>query len=224
MKTLKQITEQLKDGINQFIEKAENGETLVEKTTEEMKKRIQEAKTLIATAMVEEQRLKREYQQAVEVLNSSREKAELDSKSYDAENEKEAQHRINQHQNRANELESQIHKQEQVITELTVALKDFYQQFHGISIELKELSQRHQQAKTRAEFNKILAEFELSDANNVIQHAEEALREAEAEAKHWEKRRQQNSEQSEMEKEDVFDVDGALEALKRDILGSSQND
>ncbi len=221
MKTLKQITEQVKESINQFIEETENGEILVEKSTEEMKKRIQEAKGLIATAIVEEQRLKREYQQVIEALNSLREKTETASQSLDAENEKEAQHLINQHQNRANELEGQIHEQEQVINELTGALKDFYQQFHEISIKLKELSQRHQQAKTRSEFNKILAEFELSDANNVIQHAEEALRKAEAEAKQWEKRRQRNSEQSDMKKEEAFNVDDALEALKRDILGSN---
>ncbi len=224
MKTLKQISEQLKDGINQFIDSAESNENNVDSATDEMKMRIEEAKTFVATEIAKEQLLKTEYQQAVQTLNRSREKAELVSQTQDSETNNDAQQRVYQHQNRVNELETQIHAQEAIVADLIAALKEIYQQFRSTSVDLDNLSQRHQQAKSRANFNKLLAEFELSDARIAIHQAEKELRNAEAEAIVWEKRRQRKNNQDMNKKEEGFNVDEALAALKKDILGSSQND
>ena len=224
MKTLKQLSEQLKDRINQFIETTDNNENSFERTTAEMKNRFQEAKKLVAIAIAKEQMLKSEYQQAIVALDISKKKAEIVSQSQHSENNIDAQQQVTQHQNRVNELEQQMHAQEAIVTDLTVLLKEFYQQFRSISIDLDNLYQRQQQSKTRADFNKLFAEFDLSDANNAIHQAKEELKKTEAEAKKWEKHNQRKRNQSENKKDEDFNVDEALAALKRDILGSSQND
>ena len=114
MKRLKQISEQIKEGINQFIDTAENNESLLDKTIADMKRRITEAKDLVATAIAELQRLKRAYQEAVEASQMWGEKADIASQKCDTESAKEAQQREQQYLQRANDLDQQIHAQEAV--------------------------------------------------------------------------------------------------------------
>jgi phage shock protein A len=68
MKRLKEISEQIKESINQFIEEAENNESLLESTFVDMKKRLAKAKELVATAIAELQRLKQAYQESVDAV------------------------------------------------------------------------------------------------------------------------------------------------------------
>ena len=223
MKRLKQIAEQLKESIDQFIEEAENSKSPLEKTIVDMKKRIVEAKKIAATAIAEAQILKRTYQEAVDTAKMWSEKAEDASQSGNTERLTEAQKGKQQHLQRANELERQIHAQEAVVADIKTALKEFYQQFRNAVERAETLSQRQKQAETLAEFYKLLAEFNLPDDNVVFQQAEQELEKTEAEAKMWEERNRRATVQAETPKDNV-NLDEALAALKDDILGSSQND
>ena len=62
MKGFKEISEQIRDGITRFIEAVDGTESALDKTIVNMKERLAEAKDLVATAIAEEQRLKRAYQ------------------------------------------------------------------------------------------------------------------------------------------------------------------
>jgi phage shock protein A len=223
MKSLKQISEQIKENIDQFIEAAENNKSPLEKTIADMKKRIAAAKGLVATAIAEVQRLKRAYQETVNTAEMWDKKADAASQDGDAERATAAQQRKQQHLQRANDLERQIHAQEAVVADLKTALHEFYLQFRDASKRIETLSQRQKQAETRAEFYKLLAEFDLPDDNVVFQQAEQELKEKETEAKMWEKRNRRTKVQTETSEEDS-DLDAALAALKSDILGRSQND
>ena len=219
MKRLKQISEQIKENIDQFIAAAESNQSLLGKTIADMKKRIAEAKELVATAIAEEQRLKQAYHEAVETARVWREKADATSQDEHTKNVKEAQ----QHLQRANDLERQIHAQEAVVADLKTALYEFYQQFRDAAKRAETLSQRQKRAETRAEFYKLLAEFDLSNDNVAFQQAEQELKEAEAKAEIWEQRNRRATVQTETT-EDNLNIDEALAALKSEILGSSQND
>ncbi len=223
MKRLKQISEQIKENIDQFIDAAENNKSPVEKTIADMKKRIAEAKELVSTAIAEVQRLKRVYLETVNTAEMWDKKADAASQDGDAERSTAAQQRKQQHLQRANDLEQQIHVQEGIVADLKTALHEFYQQFRDASKRIETLSQRQKQAQTRAEFYKLLAEFDLPDDNSAFQQAEQKLKETEAKAKMWEERSLRTKLQTETSEEDS-DLDAALAALKSDILGSSQND
>lgn len=230
MKRLKQISEQIKESINQFIETAENQKSPIEKTIFDMKKRILEAKKLAAVAIAEAQMLKRTYQEAVDTAEMWRKKADDASQNGDTDRSTAAQQREQQHLQRANDLEQQIHAQEAVVADLKTALKEFYQQFRNAVKRAKTLLQRQKQAETTAEFYKtttefykLLAEFDLPDDNVVFQQAEQEVKETEAEAKMWKERNRRGAVQPETSK-DNSNLDEVLAALKDDILGSSQND
>ena len=219
MKRLKQISEQIKENIDQFIAAAENNKSPLEKTIVDMKRRIAEAKELVATAIAEEQRLKQAYHEAVETAQVWREKVNATSQDGHTKSVKEAQ----LHLQRVNDLERQIHAQEAVVADLKTALYEFYQQFRDAAKRAETLSQRQKQAETRAEFYKLLAEFDLSEDNVAFQQAEQELKETETEAEMWEQRNRRAAAQTETI-EDNLDIDETLAALKNEILGSSQND
>ncbi|MCE2402532.1 PspA/IM30 family protein [Candidatus Poribacteria bacterium] len=219
MKRLKQISEQIKENIDQFIAAAENNKSPLEKTIVDMKRRIAEAKELVATAIAEEQRLKQAYYEAVETAQVWREKVDAISQDGHTKSVKEAQ----LHLQRVNDLERQIHAQEAVVADLKTALYEFYQQFRDAAKRAETLSQRQKQAETRAEFYKLLAEFDLSEDNVAFQQAEQELKETETEAEMWEQRNRRAAAQTETI-EDNLDIDETLAALKSEILGSGQND
>ena len=219
MKRLKQISEQIKENIDQFIAAAENNQSPLEKVIVDMKKRIAEAKELVATAIAEEQRLRQAYHEATETAQVWNEKVDATLQDGQTKNVKDAQ----QHLQRAHDLERQIHAQEAVVSDLKTALYEFYQQFRDAAKRAETLSQRQKQAETRAEFYKLLAEFDLPDDNSTFQQAEQKLKETEAKAKMWEEQNRRAASQTETPEVDS-DLDQALAALKSDILGSSQND
>ena len=223
MKKLKQISEQIKENIDQFIEAAENNKTPLEKTINDMKKRIVEAKELVATAIAELQRLKRTHQEAVNTAGIWGKKADAALHNSNKKRATEARQCEQQYLQRANDLEQQIHAQEAVVVDLKTALIEFHQQFRNTAERAETLSQRQKQAETLAEFYKLLAEFDLPDENIVFQQAEQELKETEAKAKMWEKRNRRTQVKTETPAEES-ELDAALAALKEDILGSSQND
>lgn len=219
MKRLKQISEQIKENINQFIEAADNNESPLDKTIVDMKERIAEAKELISTEIATLSSLRHAYQEAADKVKVWDEKEAAALQDDNTEHANEAQQRKQQHLQRANDLEQQIQTQEAVVDDFKTALKEFYQQFRNASEQIKTLSQRQKQAETRAAFYKLLAEFELPDANIAFQQAEQVLKNTEAEAKMWEKRNRRTTVQSEPAKKDS-DLDEALATLKKDVLGS----
>ncbi len=221
MKRLKEISEQIKESINQFIDEIEGNESLLEKTVVDMKKRIAEAKKLVATAIAEEQILKQAYQETVEAGQIWEAKVDAALNDSDTERATEARQRKQQYQQRANDLEQQVHAQETVVANLKAALLEFYQQFQDASKRVKTLARRQKQAETRAEFYKLLAEFDLLADNITFQQAEQELKKTEAKAKRWEERNRRTTVKTET-REDDFNLDEALAALKSDVLGSSQ--
>ena len=65
MKRIKEISEQVRENISQFLEAVDGAESSLDKAIVDMKERLAEAKELVATAIAEEQRLNRAYQEAI---------------------------------------------------------------------------------------------------------------------------------------------------------------
>ncbi len=223
MKRLIEISEQITERINQFIEDAENNESLLDTTIGDMKKRIDAAKDHVATTISGVQRLKFVYQEAVDKAKMWDELYNASLHDGDNERAAEAKRHKQQHLQRAKDLEQRIHSQEAVVTELKAALRDFYIQIKITSEHVESLTDRKKLAETRAAFYKLLAEFDLPDNHYAIKQAEEELQAAETEAKKWEKLIRTTPDKHETTEKE-FDLDEALAELKSDILGNSQND
>ncbi len=223
MKRLKQISEQIKENINQFIEDAEKSESVLEKTITDMKQQIQKAKKLVATAIADEQKLKRAYREAIDAANRCGNRVDILLQNNDDQEANELQQQRKKYLQLAHDLEHRILAQETVVVQLKTELLEVYNRFNNISNQVEALIQDQEHAKTRTELYKVLAEFEEIDIDQVVQNAEKMAKKAETEAKMWEQRYQRNMLPTETTHED-FNIDEALAVLKKDILGSSQND
>lgn len=225
MKGLKEISEQIREGITQFIETVDGTESLVDKTILDMKKRLAEAKDLVATAIAEEQRLKRAYQDAMDAAGIWGKEADTALHQGDRVRANEARQREQQHLRRADDYKGQIGVQETVVARLKAALHEFYHELRDVMKRAEALCQRQKQAETRAKFYKKVYQSlfnELdTDVSKIFEQAEQKLKATEAEAEMWEDKSCQTTTETETTG-DNFNLDQALADLKEDVLGSDR--
>lgn len=219
MKTLKEISEQIRESINQFLETVDGAESLLETAVVDMKARLDEAKDLVAAAIAEEQRLKRAYQEAVDTANVWSGKADVALQNRDIARASEAQQRKRHHLNVAEGYKHQIAVQATVITSLKTALHEFYRQFQNAAGHAETLSHRQKQAETRTGLYKLIAAAENAISTALTQ-AEQKLKTTEEKAEIWENRNRRDA--THVKKNaDSSDLDQSLAELKSDVLGSN---
>lgn len=223
MKTLRQISEQIKENINEFIEEAEKNEPVHEKTLEDMKKQVQKAKDLVATAIADEQKLKRAYRDAVNAADRCENRVSMLLQNNEEQHANEIRQQSRKYLELAHDLEQRILAQETVVEQLRAALQEIYHRFNDVSVQMQAIAQEQKQIETGVEFNKVFAEFEMINANAVAKNAEQRAKLAETQAKLWEQRNEQEAIPTQAKKED-FNIDEELANLKKAFLGNRQND
>ena len=217
MKTLREISEQIRENINQFLEAVDGAESLLEKAVVDMKARLNEAKDLVAAAIAEEQRLKHAYRDAVDTAKMWGEKADTALQNRDIALASEAQQRKRHHLNLADGYKRQIAAQTTVVTSLKTALHEFYQQFQSATRHAETLSHRQKQAETRAGLYKLIAATE-STISTVLAQTEQKLKTTEEKAEIWENRNRRDA--ADVKKDaGSSNLDQSLAELKRDVLG-----
>ena len=221
MKGIKEISEQIRDGITEFIEAAEGSQSVVDKTILDMKKRIAEAKDLIAGAIAEGQRLKRAYQDATDTAEMWHKRVDNALEKGDHVSVREAQQRKQQQLRRADDYKRQMDAQEAVVAHLKAALHEFYHQFRDAAERAETLCQSQKQADTRAKLYKLLSDEIGNDVSKVFKQAAQRLKTTETKAEMWE--RKSRSTTTEPKKAgDTSNLDQALADLKADVLSSGQ--
>ena len=216
MKRLKEISEQIRENITQFMEAVEGAESSLDKTIVDMKKRLDEAKELVATAMAEGQRLKRAYQEAIDTAGMWGEKADAALQSRDIARASEARQRKRHYLNLADGYKHQIIDQEAVVVSLKTVLHEFYQKFRNAAVHTETLSHRQKRAETRAELYKLVAVAE-NTLSATFEQAEKKLKVMEEKAEVWEN--QNRDDTTEVKKNtDSSNLDETLAELKSDVL------
>lgn len=223
MKKLRQLSEQIRENINNFIADAESNNSSIDKTVDIMKKQIQNAKEIVATAIADEQKLRRAYREAIEAEKRCENRISALKNKNNDQLVDEIQQQSRKYHQLGLDLEQRIYAQESFILDLKADLSEIYEQFRNTSKSAESLSHQNRQAKARAELQRVLDEFELLDPNTTLTEAEQQLKQYETEAGTWSDKAQQKGE-SRYSTENDFNIDEALADLKRDILGSSQND
>lgn len=219
MKRIKEISEQVRENISQFLEAVDGAESSLDKAIVDMKERLAEAKELVATAIAEEQKLKRAYQEAVATAQVWGERADAALQNRDMARVKDARQRKQQQLDIADTYKRQLVVQETVVASLKTVLHGFYQQFQNAVMRAETLSHRQKQAETRAEFYKLIAAAEHT-ISTAFEHAEQKLKTVEEKAEISGNR--ERSDATEMKKNvNDSDLDQALAELKSDVLGSN---
>ena len=220
MKRLKEISEQIRKNINQFLEAVDGAESLLDKAIVDMKVRLNEAKDLVAIAIADEEMLKRAYQEAVNTANIWGEKANAALQNQDTARASEAQRHRQHHLNLAGGYKRQIAAQTVVVETLKTALHEFYQQFQSTARHAEDLSHRQKQAGTRSELYKLIATAEKAISTTLAQ-SEQKLKTAEEKAEIWENRNRRDATDLKKRSDDS-NLDQVLAELKSDVLGSSR--
>lgn len=220
MKKLKEISEQIRESIIQFVEETDGAESVLDKTVIIMKKRISTAKELVAVAIAEEQRLKQICQEAVDAAEEWTQKADAALQNRDIAAAREARQNKQQYIQHANDCEHQILTQQAVVSSLRTALNEFYQQFQNTVKRSETLHHHQKQAETRVELHKLIAEIK-PHVSNALEQAERKLKKTEAAAELWEKRNRQTEPQPETSG-DALNLDQELAKLREDILGNKE--
>ena len=223
MKGFKEISEQIREGITRFIEAVDDTESALGKAIVDMKARLAEAKDLVATAIAEEQRLKRAYQEAMDSAEIWGKKADAAAQVEDLEWATEARQRQQQHLSRADDYKRQMNAQAAVVERLKTALHDFYHRFRDAAKRAEALCYRQKQTETRATLYKLLFDEIDNDVSKTFEEAEQKLKALEVEADVWERKGHCTTTKSETTA-DKTDLDQALADLKNDLLGSRGND
>lgn len=216
MNKIKKISDKIRERIDQLFEDLEDNENEIDKTLSDMKNRIPEAIDLVATAIAEEKRLKHEYRELLRIDNISDGNISQDEANTNSGWKREYLRKINK-------LDKQIGEQERVVAELKSDLFNFYQEYQNALKQAKTLSIRQKQAETQVEFYRKLSEFSMPDHKVVFQQAENELKETEAKAKMLKQKNRKHINRT-TDNEEVPNIDDKLDELKRDILGSGQND
>ena len=220
MKKFTEIPEQIRERITEFIEQADGTESVLDKTVVDMKKRIAEAKELVAAAIAEEETLKRTHQEAVDAGETWAKKADTALQNRDIAAVRAARQNKQQALQRAKAYEHQIYAQQAVVASLKTALNEFYQRFQKTIKRVETLHHDQKQAETRLELHKLIVEIEPS-VSKALEQAEQKLKKTEAEAELWEKRKHRTETQS-VTNGDGFNLDQELAKLKEDILSSKE--
>lgn len=219
MKSLKEISAEIRETINQFLEAVDGAESPLDKAIVDMKVRLNEAKDLVAIAIADEQTLKRAYQEAMDTANVWAKKVDAALQNQDTARAREAQRRRQHHLNLADGYKRQIAAQAAVVTTLKTALHEFYQQFRSIAGHAETLSHRQKQAETRTELYKLIASAENA-LSTAFARAEQKLKRAEEKAEIWENRNRRDA-AGVTKNADDSNVDRVLAELKSDVLGSN---
>lgn len=219
MKRIKEISEQVRENISQFLEAVDGTESSLDKVIVDMKERLAEAKELVATAIAEEQRLKRAYQEAIATAKVWGERADAALQNRDMARVKDARQRKQQQLDIADTYKRQCVAQETVVASLKTALHEFYQQFQNAAVRSETLSHRQKQAEAQAELHKLIAAAKHT-ISTAFEHAEQKLKTAEEKAEISGNR--ERSDATEVKKNvNDSDLDQALAELKSDVLGSN---
>ncbi|MCG9133772.1 PspA/IM30 family protein [Candidatus Poribacteria bacterium] len=221
MKRIKGISEQVRESITQFLEAVEGPESFLNAAIHDMKKRLAEAKELVATAIAEEQRLKRAYQEAVDAAKVWDTKADTAEQEGNQARVSEARQRTQQYMTRADGYKHQIDAQAAVVARLKSALHEFYQQFRDAAEQAEELRQRQKQAETHTELYQVLSDEVANGVSEALERMEQKLKTTEAKAKNLEGKSRQTITRTEMT-EDSLNLDQVLAELKDDVLGSGR--
>ncbi len=220
MKRLREISEEIRETINQFLEALEGAESRLDTAIVDMKVRLDEAKDLVAIAMVDEQTLKRAYQEAIDTANVWGKKVDAALQDQDTTRAREAQRRRQHHLNLADGYKRQIAAQAAIVTTLKTALHEFYQQFRSAAGHAETLSYRQKQAETRSELYKLIATAENA-LSTAFARAEHKLKIAEEKAEIWENRNRRDATDATKNADDS-NIDRVLAELKSDVLGSNR--
>ncbi|MCZ6676621.1 MAG: PspA/IM30 family protein [Candidatus Poribacteria bacterium] len=182
MGVFSRISTIFKSNVNAALTKAEDPEKILNQVIIEMNEQLAEAKQRVASAIADEKRLQRQYQETVEQAKQWEGKATSAVQKERDDLAREALARRNEHQRLADEYKIQWEKQRQAVDQLKEHLRGLERKIEEASRKKNLLITRQKRAKAQKQIHETMAGMKDSSAFEAFDRMEQKVGDIEAAA------------------------------------------
>ena len=182
MGVLSRIFTIFKANVNDALTKAEDPERILNQIVIEMNEQLADTKQKVASAIADEKRLQKQYQESVEQAKQWEEKATAAVQKERDDLAREALARRNDHQQLAEEYRIQWEKQKQAVDQLKEHLRGLERKIEEAGRKKNLLIARQKRAKAQKQIHETMAGMKNSSAFNAFDRMERKVGDIEARA------------------------------------------
>ena len=182
MGVLSRISTIFKANVNDALTKAEDPERILNQIVIEMNEQLADTKQKVASAIADEKRLQKQYQESVEQAKQWEEKATAAVQKERDDLAREALARRNNHQQLAEEYRIQWEKQKQAVDQLKEHLKGLERKIEEAGRKKNLLIARQKRAKAQKQIHETMVGMKNSSAFNAFDRMERKVGDIEARA------------------------------------------
>ena len=182
MGVLSRISTIFKANVNDALTKAEDPERILNQIVIEMNEQLADTKQKVASAIADEKRLQKQYQESAEQAKQWEEKATAAVQKNRDDLAREALARRNDHQQLAEEYRIQWEKQKQAVDQLKEHLKGLERKIEEAGRKKNLLIARQKRAKAQKQIHETMVGMKNSSAFNAFDRMERKVGDIEARA------------------------------------------
>ena len=182
MGVLSRISTIFKANVNDALTKAEDPERILNQIVIEMNEQLADTKQKVASAIADEKRLQKQYQESVEQAKQWEEKATAAVQKERDDLAREALARRNNHQQLAEEYRIQWEKQKQAVDQLKEHLRGLERKIEEAGRKKNLLIARQKRAKAQKQIHETMVGMKNSSAFNAFDRMERKVGDIEARA------------------------------------------
>ena len=182
MGVLSRISTIFKANVNDALTKAEDPERILNQIVIEMNEQLADTKQKVASAIADEKRLQKQYQESVEQAKQWEEKATAAVQKERDDLAREALARRNDHQQLAEEYRIQWEKQKQAVDQLKEHLRGLERKIEEAGRKKNLLIARQKRAKAQKQIHETMVGMKNSSAFNAFDRMERKVGDIEARA------------------------------------------
>jgi phage shock protein A len=182
MGVLSRISTIFKANVNDALTRAEDPEKILNQIVIEMNEQLADTKQKVASAIADEKRLQKQYQESAEQAKQWEEKAAAAVQKERDDLAREALARRNDHQQLAEEYGIQWEKQKQAVDQLKEHLRGLERKIEEAGRKKNLLIARQKRAKAQKQIHETMAGMKDSSAFNAFDRMERKVGDIEARA------------------------------------------
>lgn len=172
----------VKSNVNAAISKAEDPQKILEQTIIDMNESLMESKKAVASAIADEKRLERQYQDHLAMAKDWENKAVLAVKSSRDDLAKEALVRQQEYTNLAAQYKQQFDAQHEVVEKLKVALRQLQEKIEEAGRKKNLLVARAKRAEAQKQISETMSNMSTNSAFAAFDRMSQKVDQIEAEA------------------------------------------
>ncbi len=182
MGIFKRLKSLVKSNTSELIDRAEDPEKILNQTIVEMVNQLGESKKMVADAISEEKRLRKQWENELEQTKNWKEKATLAVRHGDDDLAKQALSRKREHEDLAEQFQKQWESQKDAVEQLKVSLRALNTKVEDAKRKKNLLIAKKKRADTQKKMHEAVSGMGDENAFDTFERMEKKIEQSEAEA------------------------------------------